>query len=289
MSYEIVKKIRIEKTEDKDTGMKYEGVYITSAANNCTPYYFQEWELATNKRYLEDKILALFEKVLDGYLQLRSTCGKFYKIYKETEDLDHKINRFTKVSIFEFDWKYHTDMYGVKRDWLAQYATDRYFKREPKNFELFLEDYARQLDLEKKQAEKEMQERDEVSIRSASWASIFAKDEDGKALYDVLADHEDNIYLCKRDQYANRGILSNASKAIKFPKRSDLGILYGVLSGNFNAYRRSEILAWYKDRPLTRANYEVQLDAVQELLNSMELPEYDKLPWLDFKTKEVVA
>ena len=285
MSYEIIKKIKIETTEDPTIGMRYDKVSMLYACNNVSPRTFEWGEFCTNKQTLEEKVLCVFEDALDGNLELQSTCGKFYQIYKIIAELDVQVSCFTKINSLDFDFKYKTNKYEEKRDWLARYGADLYFKREPKNFELFLEDFARSLEQTKEQKIAEFKNADQVSIHSASWASIFEKDEEGKALYDVLADYNGTIYLCKREDYNNAGLLSNASKAIRFENSNQphLGILYGVLSGSYADKTKADVLGWYTDRPLARASVDVQMEYVQNLLNGMNLPKYAKLPWLDFK------
>ncbi len=289
MSYDIIKKIRIETTEDQSIGMRYDKVDVLYACNNVYPRTYEWSEFCTNKAKLEEKVFNIFECALEGNFQLQSTCGKFYKIYQEIEELRKNVRAFTKVNTLDFDWEYRTNLHGEKTTWLAQYATDLYFKREPKNFELFLEDFARKIEQTKEEKLREFKEADQVSIRAASWADIFGKDQDG-AIYDVLADHEGNIWLCKREDY-KPGILSNASKAIKFEKSNlpQYGILYGVLAGNYSDKWKGEVLEWYENRPLQKASVDLQFDAVQKLLNSMQLPAFVKKPWKDFQTGEAVA
>lgn len=268
MSYEIVKKIRV-------TGEKVE---MLSASNNVDPRTFEWWEYARSSLKFEEKISGIFECALDGSIGLQSSCGKFYRIYKTLEELENNLNSMLDNSLMEFDYAYKTNFSGKRKGFLAAYGTDLYFGRDPKNFELFAEDFVREFKQAQIDKVKEWEEADMVPIRSASWADVFAKGE-----YDVLADREDNIWLCKRDQYDNAGTLSEASKALKIPAPKQLsGELFGVLSGSFRGKKKAEILDWYKDRPLTRAAKDVAMDQVQKILNGINLPEYAELPWLDF-------
>ncbi len=282
MSYESIRKIRIEKIADEQLGMSYDRVDMEcSCSNDDAGYGWGEW--GTNLRTLEEKVNTIFSSAVDGCIRLLSTTGRFYKFYQTIDELDKTIRKFIGENVLDFDFRYKTDFNEKKKSFLADYATDLYFKREPRNFELFLEDFSREFRNAKEQKAREWKEKDMVPIRVASMSELF-----GSTEYDVVADYDDNLYLCKSEQYANRGILTDASKAIKFPNKPHLSMLYGVLSGSYTNRYKGEVLEWYDDRPLRKASVDIQMDEIQKLLNSMELPAYVKLPWKDFD-KEAVA
>ena len=282
MSYDSIRKIRIQRFVDEQLGIGYDKVDMEySCSNDTAGYGWAEW--GTNIKTLEGKVNSIFSSAIDGCIRLLSTTGRFYKFYKTIDDLDKTVRKYIGESVLEFDFQYKTDFYEKKKSFLADYATDLYFKREPRNFELFLEDFSREFKNAKEQKAREWKEKDMVPIRSASMSELF-----GSTEYDVVADYDDNLYLCKSEQYASRGILTDASKAIKFPNKPHLSMLYGVLSGSYTNRYKGEVLEWYDNRPLHKAAVDVQMSEIQKLLNSMELPPYVKLPWKDFD-KEAVA
>lgn len=282
MSYDSIKRVRIERYEDALLGVGYDKVSMEySCSNDTAGYGWAEW--GTNLKSLEEKVNAIFSSAIGGCIRLLSTTGRFYKIYQTINEFDKTARKYIGEDVLDFDFEYRTDFYDRKKAFLADYATDLYFKREPRNFELFLEDFSREFKEAKEQKAKEWEEKDMVPIRSASMSDLF-----GAAEYDVVADYDDNLYICRKEQYASRGILTEASKAIKFPKKPHLSMLYGVLSGSYINRYKGEVLEWYDNRPLHKAAVDVQMDEIQKLLNSMELPAYVKLPWKDFD-KEAVA
>lgn len=269
MSYEIIRDI---KTCDGK-------IEMLAACNNIRPMTFSWCEFGRRLENFEDKVQAVFEDALDGTIQLRSTCGRWYKLYKEIEEMNHQI--FSKIrNLPDLDHMYKSNFYGRRREWLGKYATDRYFKRETADFEVFTKAHLASYKASIVQKQNEYVDKDQVAISSASYSSLFEN-----LKYDVLADFSGNIYLAKKEQYANLGLLTEASKAIKF-ERTGLSMLFGVLSGNYCGRTREEILSWART-PLEKAAKDVQMDVIQNLLNSVDLPPYVELPWADFEAKVV--
>lgn len=270
MSYETFQKIWVE--PDGRMMCRYK-------CSNVWPQTWDTGEYAPRCKTLEEKVRAVFESAIDGCVRLQSSCGRYYTILQDLEAKEREIREAIK-DLPDIDWMYSSGTYYKRRDFLAQYGADLYLKQPTQDWPTFRESHIQEYFFLCDQKKKEYEEEDKVAIKTASYSPLYS---DSK--YDVVIDFEDNLYFCSKEQYSTRGVLKEASKAIKFDQKY-LSMLFYVLAGNYRDKTYDEVVS-YGRTALERGARAAQLDAIQDLLNSVNLPPYDTLPWLDFKVAKV--
>lgn len=202
MSYYKVKSIKIDMQSNK--------ILMTATCNNVRPLMYYEteyWKTDSDEGIsINQKLIAMFKSIYLGNLQLNSTVTK--RIRELTSGMQDWINFIDRTSqASQIDSMYKTNLFDKLVEGISSETVRLYLNKEEiseADMDCFTSSFCEEAKEVYSLKLAEYKREDKLPIRSARNSDLFPG-------YIVVEDYTNSIYVVKKEDYENLGVLSNAS------------------------------------------------------------------------------
>ena len=269
MSYEILKKIKMDKQEGK--------IVLTTASNNVYPRNYGVWEYDAKETDMREKVKKLSVSLMDGNIQPLKSAGRIHEIWINSQNLYSDAENGHDLLMMDFNYgtkfcrqvqELIADNYAVPA-LLGEVYNMQAIKEKLKNLSLEIETtYNAKV--------AEFQKGKIIIIHAAIKSSIYPE-------YDVLI-AEEGVYLAPQKNYDNKGHLDNSADDAIFLGKEPERMLFNMLGsglGHTKEEYQKILLQFLKEDVVAEKMKEIeQVDAIIcEKLSALSM---NKLPYGDF-------